>query len=185
MKQSRAAIRYAKALLTLTQEHGVLEKAYKDMCFVDKVYSQNKDFVLLLKSPIIKTDLKLKILEQLFKNKLTKVTMDFISIIASKRREKLLGLITSAFIFLYKENKNIATATVTTAIPIDEGLKKEVIRFVQKGGNQEVELKEIVDESILGGVVIRSGGKQLDASIFSAIYELKQKFNKNLYLQDY
>lgn len=185
MKQSRVAIRYAKALLLLSEENGVLEKTYRDMCFVDMVCSQNKDLVLLLKSPIIKTDLKLKILEQIFKNNLIKISMDFISIITSKRREKLLGLIAGAFIILYKESKSIATATVTTATPIDEKLQKEVIKFVQKNENQEVELEEIVDESILGGVVIRSGGKQLDASISTAIYELKQKFNKNLYLQDY
>ena len=56
---------------------------------------------------------------------------------------------------------------------------------MQKGGNQNVELTEVVDRSLLGGIVITSGGKQLDASVSSAIYELKQKFNKNLYLQDY
>ena len=185
MKQSRVSIRYAKALLALVEEEGVLEKTYEDMCFIKKVCSQNKKFVMLLKSPIIKTDLKIKIFNEIFSNNLTGLTMDFISVITKKRRENLLNPIANSFILLYKEMKNIETATVKTAVPLNKGLKEEVIRLVQQGSNKNVELTEVVDKSILGGVIITSGGQQLDASVSSAIHELKQKFNKNLYLQDY
>ena len=185
MKQSRVSIRYAKALLALAEEEGVLEKTHEDMCFIKSVCSQNKDFMLMLKSPIIKTDLKIKIFKEIFSDNLTRVSRGFVNIITEKRRENLLNSIANSFIRIYKESKNIETATVKTAIPLDKQLKEEVIKFVQKGGNQNVELTEVVDRSLLGGIVITSGGKQLDASVSSAIYELKQKFNKNLYLQDY
>ena len=109
----------------------------------------------------------------------------FVNIIITKKRENLLSSIAISFIDLYKTYKKIESATVTTATPLDESLKKEVINFIKKHGDQDVELTEIVDESIIGGAIIRMGDKQLDASVSNAISELKQKFNKNLYLQDF
>jgi len=155
------------------------------MCLLNKVCSESKEFSLLLKSPIVKTDQKLKILNEIFTSKLTKTSMMFVNIITTKKRENLLSSIAISFINLYKTYKKIESATVTTAVPLDENLKKEVINFIKKHGDQDVELTEIVDESIIGGAIIRMGDKQLDASVFNALSELKQKFNKNLYLQNF
>ena len=111
--------------------------------------------------------------------------MAFINIITTKKRESLLALIASSFIALYKEHNKIETATVTTAAPLDEALRAEVINFIKKYGDDNVELTEKVDEKIIGGAIIRMGDKQLDASVSKAISELRQTFNKNLYIQDF
>jgi F-type H+-transporting ATPase subunit delta len=86
---------------------------------------------------------------------------------------------------LYKENNKIESASVTTATPLDETLRAEVINFIKKHGNDNVELTEKVDENIIGGAIIRMGDKQLDASVSKTISELRQSFNSNLYLQDF
>ena len=111
--------------------------------------------------------------------------MAFINIITTKKRESLLALIARSFISLYKEHNNIETASVTTATALDETLRAEVINFIKKNGNDNVELTEKVDENIIGGAIIRMGDKQLDASVSKAISELRQSFNSNLYLQDF
>ena len=185
MKQPRVAIRYAKSLLQLGIEQNLLEELFRDMSLLKKTCFECKELALLLKSPIVKTDQKLKILEEIFTDKLGKISMMFINIITTKKRESLLAPIARSFISLYKAHKKIESATVTTATPLDEDLKNEVIKFIQKHGEQDVELTEVVDRAIIGGTIIRMGDKQLDASVSSAIFELKQKFNKNLYLQDF
>ena len=185
MKQSRVTIRYAKAFLQLAIEQNLLDESFKDMSRLNKICSECKEFSLLLKSPIIKTDQKLKIINEIFIDKLGKISMMFINIITTKKRENLLASIAKSFINLYKAHKKIESATVTTATPLDEELKSEVIKFIKKHGDQDVELTEVVDESIIGGAIIRMEDKQLDASVSSAIFELKQKFNKNLYIQDF
>ena len=185
MKQSRVTIRYAKAFLQLAIEQNFLEEAFSDMCLLNKTCSNSKEFTLLLKSPIVKTDQKLKIIDEIFINKLGKTSMMFINIITTKKRESLLAPIAESFINLYKTHKKIESATVTTASPLDEKLKQEVINFIKQHGDQDVELTEVIDETIIGGAIIRMGDKQLDASVSSAISELKQKFNKNLYIQDF
>ena len=185
MKQSRVTIRYAKALLQLSMEQKSLEQSYADMVLIDFVCSESKELSLLLKTPIVKTDRKLNILKQIFETKLGKISMMFVNIIANKKRESLLGPIAKSFISLYKSHNNIESATVTTATPLSNDLKAEVISFIKKYDDKKVELTEIVDENIIGGAIIRMGDKQLDASVSSEISELRQMFNKNLYLQDF
>ena len=185
MAQSRATIRYAKALFQLAVEQDILEQSYQDMLLLSAVCSESKELSLLLKSPIVKTDKKLKILEKIFGPKINKVTMSFINIITIKKREGLLALVASNFIVLYKAHNKIETAVVISATPLDEGLRDNVINFIEKYVEKKVELTEKVDESIIGGAIIRMGDKQLDASISSEISELRQIFNKNLYLQDF
>ena len=111
--------------------------------------------------------------------------MSFVNIITTKKREALLADIATSFIYLYKAHNKIESATVTTANPLDEQLKAQVIDFIKHHGEQDVELTEIVDENIIGGAIIRMGDKQLDASISRTIKELKQTFNKNLYIKDF
>jgi F-type H+-transporting ATPase subunit delta len=185
MKQSRATIRYAKALLQLSIEQNTLEESYYDMALLDGICSQSKELSLLLKSPIVKTDHKLKIFDLIFKNKISKVSMSFVNIIIVKKRESLLQGIAKSFVNLYKTYNNIETATITTAIKISEELKNKVILYIKTQTNNKVELKEVIDENIIGGAIIRMGDKQLDASISTEISELRQTFNKNLYLQDF
>jgi len=185
MKQSRVTIRYAKALFQLVIEQDALEQSYRDMVLLDKVCAESKELSMLLKSPIVKTDKKLKILEEVFGSKISKVTMSFINIITTKKREKILALIASSFITLYKAHNKIETATVITADPLDEALIAEVISFIKKHGDDNVELTKKVDSTIIGGAIIRMGDRQLDTSVSKAISELRQMFSKNLYVQDF
>ena len=87
MKHSRATIRYAKSFIDISLEQNSLEKSYSDMVLIDSVCSSNKDFLNLLRSPIIKTDLKIKILKELFTNSLSALTLSFVSLITNKKRE--------------------------------------------------------------------------------------------------
>jgi F-type H+-transporting ATPase subunit delta len=185
MKQSRSTIRYAKALLQLSIEQKTLEESYNDMALLDGICSQSKELSLLLKSPIIKTDHKLKIFDLLFTNKISKLSMSFLNIIVVKKRESLLQGIAKSFVNLYKTHNNIETATISTVVKISEDLKNKVISYIKTQTNNKVELKEVIDQNIIGGAIIRMGDKQLDASIATEISELRQTFNKNLYLQDF
>ncbi|MDG1283532.1 MAG: ATP synthase F1 subunit delta [Flavobacteriales bacterium] len=185
MKGTRATIRYAKALLQLSVEKDYLSQSYNDMVYVDQLCSEIKDFVLLLKSPIVKTDLKLRIINEVLNNKVSETSLRFINIITGKKRESLLPEIVHNFIELYKAQNNIQSATVTTAVPLSSDTKKSVLNYIKNQTKSTIELKELVDESIIGGAIIKMGDKQLDASVSKEILELKQIFNQNLYLQDF
>lgn len=184
MIQSRIAIRYAKALLELSLEKNNTESTFNDMCFINETCSESKSLKALLKSPIVKKDQKAKSLEELFKNKISKTSMNFLLFVVQKKREPILSLISKSFIAQYKKYNGIQEVVVTTAIPLSEEVRSRVVHYIQRQEKTQVELKEIVDQSIIGGIIIRIGDKQIDASIISEITKTRQMFNKNAYLQE-
>ena len=185
MKSTRLTSRYAKSLLNLSVEKNRLDKILSDMNYIKNICSENKDLVLLLKSPVVKSDKKLSIFSQIFSSSVSEITMNFINIITSKKREMHLEGIAESFISLYKTYSNIETVTLTTSHPIDEKTKFEVLEFVKKNGKQNIEMKQVINEELFGGMIIKMGDKQLDASVSRNIKKLKKSFNKNLYIKDF
>ena len=185
MKATRLTSRYAKSLLKLVIENNSLEETLEDMTLILSVCSEYRGLTLLLKSPVVKSDKKLSILSGVFSKSITELTMTFINIITSKKREKFLEGIAESFVSLYKSHKNIETVTLTTACIIDENTKSEILKYIKMNGKSEVELTEVINEDIIGGLIIRMGDKQLDASVSKNIKELKKSFNKNLYIKDF
>ena len=184
MRNTRVTLRYAKSLLELAVEQGQLEACKADMEVVATACNESKELTLLLKSPVVKTDKKLTILNEVFES-LGTLSKSFINIITNKKREMLLKEIAERFLLVYKQHKGIESAVVTTAVPLDSSLKEAIQAFVEKYGGGNVELTEKVDEKLIGGAVIRMGYKQLDASVLRQINDLKQTFNKNPYIKDF
>ena len=86
---------------------------------------------------------------------------------------------------LFKKQKNIEVATIKTAVKLEGKLEKHILSIIKEKTNGNIELRKIIDKNIIGGAIITIGDSQIDASVSKKILELKQKFNKNLYIQDY
>ena len=93
--------------------------------------------------------------------------------------------IAKGFLELYKIDQGIESANLTTAVALDEDTRQQVLDFIKKQGVSQVDLTEQVDENLIGGAILRIGHKQLDASVVRQIRDLKQSFNKNLYIKDF
>ena len=90
MQQSLAARRYAKSLIGLAKEKNVLKDIYNDMSLISATVSANKDLQLLLSSPVVNTDKKQQILTAVFQKNLTELSLLFLNLISSKKRESLI-----------------------------------------------------------------------------------------------
>jgi len=185
MKETRVASRYAKSLLDLALEQGNLEQAKNDMKFVLDTCKANKDFVLFLNNPIIKTDKKLSVLKEIFGNELHKISYSFLEIITRKKREEHIETIAEEFLNQYKTHKKILTAVITTAAGLDERLKKKVLEIVDNSAKSEIELIEKQNKNLIGGFVLQLGDKQIDSSIAGKITRLRRDFSENPYIKEY
>lgn len=186
MADARAASRYVKSLLDLAIEQKALENVHTDMLFFSKVSDENKAFQLMLKSPVIPHDKKRAILAKLFQGKVHKLTMSFFDIITKKNREPLLPVIAKEFHNAYNDFKGIGKATITSAVPLDEKLRKEFEELVKKySDKKQVELVEKVDPEMIGGFVLNVGDKQIDASIKNKLKALKLTFSQNPYIKEF
>ncbi len=185
MEGTRVAARYAKSFIDLAIEQGALEQAYTDMKYIAEVCASTHEFVIFLKSPIIKTDKKQLVLKEIFNGKLSKVTDAYVHLITAKRREIYLAEIAHEFIEQYKEKNKILTAVVTTANGIDDNIRKKVMEIVKGVTSSEVVLQEVIDKDIIGGFIIRVGDKQVDASIARKLNSLKRSFNENPFIKEF
>lgn len=186
MTDSRAASRYVKSLLSLAVEQKSLDAVHKDMQLFSKTVEENRQFRLMLTSPIIKHDTKREILEKLFKGKVNKLTLSIFDIITKKNREPLLPAIAKEFHSAYNDYKGIGVASVTTAVPLDAKLKGEIEKLVKKySDKKEIELVEKIDKDMIGGFVLNVGDKQIDASIKNKLKALKVKFSQNPYIKEF
>lgn len=176
MRNSQAAIRYAKALIGLANEQGQMDAIYQDMEMVRDTVSANQDLGLLLNSPIVNKDKKVLILNSIFQERVSGLTAQFIQLITHKGRESLLGEIADAYVGLVKMQKNIQSAMVTTAIPLTDDLRTELLELVKSWNNGQVNLTEKVDPEILGGFVLTVNDRMLDASVSSKFRQLRRTF---------
>lgn len=184
MHSPRLAGRYAKSLIDLAQEKGQLEVVYKDMQYMQQVVKQSREFVTLIKSPIIKADKKNAILDAVSKGKLSDMTIGFNRLLVIKGREAALPEIVNAFIEQYNTIKEIHTVKLTTAVEPSEELKKSIMRkMIVEAGLQKVELETKVDPSIIGGFILEFNNNKVDASILRDLKDIRKQFVDNHYVQ--
>src|SRR5258708_7781631 len=127
MPNPRLASRYAKSLIDLAIEKGQLEQVYADMQWLQSVCKSNRDFVTVLKSPVITSDKKNKILAAVAGDRINKITTTFNTLLVKKGRESNLPEIAAAFISQYKEHKKIHTVKLTTAGPLSNEMREAII----------------------------------------------------------
>ena len=180
MPNPRLAGRYAKSLIDLAIEKGQLEQVYQDMLWLQAACTGSRDLVNLLRSPIIKADTKLKILQAITTGKLGELTSAFNRLLVTKGRESNLPEIVNAAINLYKEHKQIHTVKLTTATPITDGLRSGIVDQIRKSaGFEKIELEEKVDPALIGGFVLQVGDKLVDASIAYDLKAISKQFENN------
>lgn len=180
MPNPRLASRYAKSLIDLSIEKGQLEKVFADMQWLQAVCKSNRDFVNLLRSPIIKADTKKKIIDAVTTGRVSELTAAFNNLLANKGRESYLPEIINAFIAAYKEYKDIQIVKLTTATPVSDNIKIAIVEQVKKSaGFQNIELEEEVDADIIGGFVLQIGDKLVDASIAYDLKAVAKQFENN------
>lgn len=175
------ASRYAKSLLDLAVEKGQLDAVYADMLQVREVAGGSREFITFLNSPVIKTDKKIAVLKSIFEGKVNALTLGFLTIVATKRRESVIPEMANSFIDQYKAHKNILTAVVTSAQGLDAATRQKALDLVKTQLNGEIELVEKTDSDLIGGFILKIGDKQIDRSVSRQLSNLKKELtNKAL-----
>lgn len=178
MALSRIAVRYAKPLLELAEEKNVLEAVKADMLNFSELCASNRDFLNMLKSPIISHYKKAAILKKIFDHKVDSLTATFFEVVAKKNREMYLPEIAKEFVLLYNEKMGYQEATVTTTVKLDAEMRKTFEKLVSDITGKKPLLTEKQDPALLGGYLLKLGDRQIDESIMGHLNDLKLKFQK-------
>lgn len=177
MKGTKAASRYAKGLLELAIENNKVEQIAADMKYLGEVSEESKEFVLMLNSPIVKSDKKVAVMNEIF-GQFEDITMRFVQLVAKNGREGLLPAIASSFDQQVKDYKGIVPVTIISAVPLAADTKKAILDRISVSVKGTLEVTEKIDNDLIGGFVVRMGDTQIDASIARQFSNLKQRLTR-------
>jgi len=173
---SRAAIRYAKAILETAVSSGKASQVNDDMKSIVTTVGSNADLNEFLASPIIASDLKMNALTDVFSS-VQSETKSLFRLLQENKRFELLVDIAFQFSAQFDEMNGVEVAKVTTAFPMDAALEAKVLAKVATISDKKITIENIVDPSIIGGFILRIGDKQYNASVANRLQELKREFS--------
>lgn len=181
MNDSKISVRYAKALIMSAKEQNLLEPVRGDMVLLIKILKKIPELLHILESPVVTPEKKLEVMNVIFSGKTDPLTLSFIRLAIMNNREEYLLGIARMYIDLFKREKGIKEAFVTTAMPLEKEIKPAIINLIRKVYHTEVEMDEKVDDQIIGGFILQVEDQLLDASVAGQI----RKIRKNLIDKSY
>ncbi|MFI5252368.1 MAG: ATP synthase F1 subunit delta [Bacteroidota bacterium] len=165
MSESRSAHRYAAAIIGVAIELKQLDVVSSDFNLMKNVIQSSKEFSLFLKSPIIDKEKKKKVLEDVFKGKMTDVTMKFIILITQKGRETILPEIIRQFDILRDKQLGIISVTLRSVTKINPDQRTKLIDSIQSVTKKTVRLNEVIDAQLIGGFSVQYEDTVWDGSV--------------------
>ncbi|MFM7566768.1 MAG: ATP synthase F1 subunit delta [Flavobacteriales bacterium] len=177
MASNKSAVRYAKALLELAIEKNCVEAVENDLSRFLKSIKESNDLRVFIDSPVVRNEKKIKVFDLVFTD-FNPMTIQFFRLVTKNGREHLLDDIAKRFNQLLKAKRGIVTGTLTSAKPLDEQTKAAILDKIKGSFEGTLELEEAVNESLIGGFVVRIGDKQMDASVQASLSKLRQNLVK-------
>jgi F-type H+-transporting ATPase subunit delta len=185
MRSVKIASRYAKSLLILAKDKSLVEEIAADMQSLENIGKESRDLRLLLKSPVVRKDKKISVLNTLFQASFQEPTMMFVHLITRKNREDILLEIAESFMRQYREMKGIKEASVTTSMALSAELQQSVEKALREWAKSDVNIVFHVNPDIIAGIIVRLEDQEYNGSVAAKLAGLKQQFSKNLYVPQY
>lgn len=180
MSVFRVSYRYANSLMLLAEEKNIFQEVAKDADLIFNTINNSIELKVILKSPVIKTELKKKLLNEIFSNKISSETLSFIDFVIQKNREDILLEIFKEFLVLCDKKNKILRAKVKTAVELDESLKSKLTSKLESRTNQKVIANYLLDQKIIGGFVVEIDDQVYDASVKHQLAQLRKKFSEEI-----
>lgn len=180
MSRTRIAKRYAAGLWDYALSVKEEESIVKEIQSIIEIIKGSKDFRLFLKTPILETERKIKVANEIFKS-FSKTIQHFIILVIRQNRENDLLSIAEEFLHIYDKYRGIQRVTITSAIPLEDNIISDILTTYGGIDKQKVQVENKIDKSIVGGYILRLGDQQLDASVKTKLENLKKQFEQKVY----
>ena len=172
MRGTRAALRYAKAMLSYAQESKAAEVVAKDMHALISLLHENNEVQRVLENPILPVAEKEAVLKELFSHA-SPETFKLFSLLAAKNRLSILVATGEKYVQLYAQSQGEVIAIVTTAVELTPPLKQLVLEKAKGLTKDNVQLENKINPEIIGGFILKIGDLQYDASVSHQLKSIK------------
>ncbi|MEG1497890.1 MAG: ATP synthase F1 subunit delta [Bacteroidales bacterium] len=177
---TKANIRYARALYALGEEYNLSDSIYGDMKMLMDVFFADRELRALMANPTIPNSIKKKALTLFFNGKVESLTLRFLHLLIDRNRETDTYWIAYQYMDIYRWNHNISRAKVRVAVPIDKQIREIFEKWLQDKVEGKVELSIKQNSDLIGGFTLRVGWRYIDQSLSWRMNTLKRELNKKI-----
>ncbi len=181
MKGSRAAQRYSKAILSLAKDQNATKEVFDDMQQISETLLKNVELSTSLKSPVVTEKQKKSVLKAVFKDAHA-ITIGAFDLIVDNGRANILQLVARQYITMYNSLNHTQEALVTSAVALTPELEEKIQTKVKELTGASATIKNVIDEEMIGGFVLRVGDLQYDASVAHSLSRLERELKNNAYV---
>lgn len=175
MSDLAIARRYALALAESASERNRTERVDEDVDLVRSSLDASSELERFFQSPVVPRAKKSAVIRELFGERVDRVTLDFLLLLVEKRREGMIRRILGAYRDLRDEQQGLVAVVARSARPIGEEERQRLIDSVSRITGSRVRLEMLVDESLMGGVVLRVGDTVYDGSVTNKLAALRER----------
>ena len=172
------ADRYAQALFEVGEETQTTNELYQELKQLVDILNENKDLHNFLRSPLIGREDKKNVMKNIFENQLSDNMNNFLKIVIDKDRMSAIENIKESYKNLLNDKNNILEGTVVTAVSLSEQEIKDLEKNLSIKFNKKVTLNNIVDETILGGVLVKLGNEEIDGTVKTRLAKIKNQLSQ-------
>ncbi len=175
MKVDPIVSAYAESLFRLASAEGLTDRVEEELHDLERLYESNYELKEFINNPRIKAEGKRDAIAELLGDKLSRITLNHLYLIVDQERGRMLPKIAEEYYRLASEVRAKVSAEVITAVPISDGELDNLAEKLKRLTKKDVYLRARVDESILGGAIVKVGDKVLDGSVRNKLSQIKKK----------
>lgn len=173
--------RYAKALFELAKELNKIDDVTKDITIIQETILKYDELIRVFRNPIIPIHKKINILEQIFTDKISELSLKFIKLILKKRRIVCLKIIANEYFQFYYQFHNLQPATLEVAKEIEDSVQQIIKQLLENITNKKILLNIKIKPELIGGFKLQWQDYVYDATIKFKLNLLQKHFQENIY----
>lgn len=168
------AERYSQALFDLAREKNLLEETSEDVLFVQSLMGDHPELYRFLELPDVSVDRKKQAMAHIVEGSVRQPMAGLLQLLIQKARIPYLAEILDGYQDMLRDTKGQVQVWVTTAVELSAEELQKIVRTLEKSLHKEILAEQVVDPSVLGGVIVRVGDKVFDNSIRSSLERLSK-----------
>jgi F-type H+-transporting ATPase subunit delta len=173
-RRETAARRYAEAALEIGRADGTLDDWERDLAHLDELLAHD-ELRRLLEHPAIAFARKEKVMQEVAGRDVSREALALLLLMVRRGRPGAIGRMIEHFGELLRRERGIALAEVRTALPLEDEQRRAVTDRLAELTGEKVEINEVVDEALIGGIAVRIGDRLYDASVRSRLERLRAR----------
>lgn len=171
---------YMQALYEIAEADNMTGSILEELFALNSLFSDNPDYLRMLASPIISNNEKTELIDQAFSGRVNTYLLNFLKVLSDNGRISLFSKIVNSYEEKYNADNDILKVTAVTAFTLDNVLLEKLKNKISQVSKKNVSINNVVDPSVIGGIMIKIGDTQLNATVKSQLDVLKKQLRGKL-----